>query len=128
MWKARPALTVLAIETIQRALKGFCVLFCVRVLMLEYLRLGFRYVLNHFSNACGICVVSKRTLLTSKDHGFGGFKPWKSFHRLLLEVECVPNLRLLHILHPCYDVAHLACETTQQLRRVTLMQRKQASQ
>lgn len=52
--------------------------------------------------------------LTSKHHGFGGFKPWESFHRVILQVECVPDLGLLHILHPGYHVAHLPCEPTQQ--------------
>lgn len=69
-----------------------------------------------------------RILLTSKHHGFGRFKPWKGFHWLLLEVQCVTNLGLFHILHPCYYVAHLACEPTQVVERVTLTQRKQASQ
>lgn len=66
-----------------------------------------------------LCVCVKqllliRAVLTSKDHGFSRFKPWKSLHRLLLEVQCVTNLGLLHILHPCYYVAHLACEAAQQ--------------
>ena len=55
-----------------------------------------------------------RTLPTSEDHGFGRFKPWKRFHWLLLEVQCVANLGLLHILHPCYYVAHLACKPAKQ--------------
>lgn len=55
-----------------------------------------------------------RAVLTSKDHGFSRFKPWKSLHRLLLVVQGVTNLGLLHIFHPCYYVAHLACKAAQE--------------
>lgn len=53
---------------------------------------------------------SRRNHLTGEHHGFGRFETRQSVHRLLLEVQCVTDLRLLHILHPRDDVAHLACE------------------
>lgn len=55
-----------------------------------------------------------RTLLTSKHHRFGRFKPWESFYWLLLEVQRITNLGLFHILHSCYYVAHLACKPTEE--------------
>lgn len=61
------------------------------------------------SKNCLIKIVQIRTACTSEDHGLGGLEPWQGFHRLLLQVKCVTDLGLLHILHPCYHVAHLAC-------------------
>lgn len=107
-------------------------------MILQYSQLVFSYVMSRTVSSIPSCLITilsdskkhlkTRTFLTSKHHGFGRFKPWKSFHRLLLEVECVTNLGLFHILHPCYDVAHLACKPTRQSWKVTLMQSKQASQ
>lgn len=57
-------------------------------------------------------IETERTLLTSEDHGFGRFESWESFDWLLLQVECVTDLGLFHILHPCYDVTHLTCKST----------------
>ena len=60
-------------------------------------------------------------VLTSKHHSFSRFKTWESLDRLILKVECVSNLSLLHILHPCYYVAHLTCKSTQQQQQHTML-------
>lgn len=55
-------------------------------------------------------------LLTSKHHGFGRFKSWESLYWLLLQVECVTDLGLFHILHPCYYVTYLARKSARKNR------------
>lgn len=60
-----------------------------------------------------------RIFLTSKHHRFGWLKARQSFHWLVLVVEGVPNLCLLYLLHPSYEVAHLSRKSETQTTAIS---------